>query len=74
MENLDPEAVVGYSQKFKEELVADTIAFATSFKNGTLQVYEGEISDILDEIIEKNTKARNDIEAIKRNKIKALKY
>ena len=50
VENLNLEGIENCSKKFKEELVADAIAFATSFKNGTLQVCEGEISDILDEI------------------------
>ena len=74
VENLNPEAVEGYSQKLKEELVADTLETMISWKNGTLQFCEGEISDILDGIIEENTKARNALKLIKRNKVKALQY
>ena len=74
VENLNLEGIENCSQQFKEELVADTIAFATSFKNGTLQVCEGEIGDILNEIIEENTKARNALKAIKSSKVKSLQY
>ena len=50
VENLNPEAVEGYSQELKEEIVADILETMISFKNGTLQYCEGEIGDILDEI------------------------
>jgi vacuolar-type H+-ATPase subunit H len=74
VENLNPEAVEGYSQELKEEIVADTLETMISFKNGTLQYCEGEISDILDEIIEENTKARNALKTIKSSKLKSLQY
>jgi ABC-type transport system substrate-binding protein len=74
VENLDPEAVKGYSQQLKEEIVADTIAFATAFKNGTLQVCDGTPSEIIAEIIEENNKARNVLKTIKSSKIKPRKH